>query len=179
MGTRNPHWNCCICFILITSKMIIGNGDIAKVLNNRDGALFFASGVSDSSCKDMKQFNREADLLLSFRSDLCCFYFSSIGVFTNESIYYRHKKAMEYLVSEHFDNYNIIRIGNIDWGNNPKTFLNFLKNKKKAGESFKVLDEMKYMISQKELLLLTDNLPLTGQNEINAFGKMALVKDLI
>ena len=29
--------------------MIIGNGDIASVLNDREGAIFFVSGVSNSN----------------------------------------------------------------------------------------------------------------------------------
>lgn len=78
-----------------------------------------------------------------------------------------------------FKNYNIIRIGNIDWGINPNTFLNKLRAKKEAGEKLDVFDEYRYMISKEQLLMLTDNLPLIGQNEINVFGTMAKVKDLI
>jgi len=166
--------------------MIIGNGDIAQALNDRDGAIFFASGVSDSSCTDSDQFNRERDLLMSALWDSmdhrkCLFYFSSIAIFEThrESIYLEHKKEMEQLIRDSYSNYNIIRIGNIDWGSNPNTFLNYLRNKKKNGESINVFNEMKYMISQKELLLITDNIPLNGRNEINVFGKMAMVADLI
>ena len=45
--------------------MIIGNGNIAKSLisKDRDDIIFFASGVSDSSCCDIKEFKREFDLL--------------------------------------------------------------------------------------------------------------------
>ena len=94
-------------------------------------------------------------------------------------MYLDHKIHMEQMVRDHFDNYNIIRIGNIDFGNNPKTFLNWIRHQQKTGAPYRVRDEYKYMITKKELLLITDHLPLAGQNEINVFGKMALVKDLI
>ena len=158
--------------------MIVGSGDIAKVLNDREGAIFFASGVSDSSCTDDGQFYREICLLEQFMGDKrSLFYFSTFT--KKDKPYFQHKQDMELLVKEWFNNYNIIRIGNIDWGTNPKTFLNAIKAKKAKGEPFEIFDEVKYMISKNELLLLTDNLPLTGKNEINVFGRMAFVKDLI
>ena len=39
--------------------MIVGNGNIAKVLKDRDDLVFFASGVSNSSCTDEKEYERE------------------------------------------------------------------------------------------------------------------------
>ena len=75
--------------------------------------------------------------------------------------------------------YNIIRIGNITWGKNPNTFLNYIKNKIKNNESFFISDEYKYMVDKEQLLLLTDNLPLNSQNQISIFGRMVKVKDLI
>jgi hypothetical protein len=62
---------------------------------------------------------------------------------------------------------------------NPNTFINALRAKKAKGEPFEILDEYRWMINKEELLLLTNNLPLIGQNEINVFGRMAKVKDLI
>jgi hypothetical protein len=38
--------------------MIIGKGSIAKVLKDRNDLLFFASGVSNSSCIDEKEYDR-------------------------------------------------------------------------------------------------------------------------
>jgi hypothetical protein len=37
--------------------MIIGNGNIAKVLKDRDDLIFFASGVSNSSCEDQNEYD--------------------------------------------------------------------------------------------------------------------------
>lgn len=159
--------------------MIIGRGDIAKVLNDRFGACFFASGVSNSSCTDIAEFKRESDLLLAQPKDMCLFYFSSICVFTANSHYAFHKRIMEQLVRKNFQNYNIIRIGNILWGNNPNTFLNNLREKINTGQPIEIRDEYKFMLSKEQLLLLTDNLPLIGKNEISIFGEMKKVKDLI
>lgn len=158
---------------------IVGSGDIAKVLNDREGAIFFASGVSDSRCNDDARFIREIELLDSQFSGKCLFYFSTISIYYTKSPYTIHKEFMETLIKIKFPNHNIIRIGNIDFGTNPNTFLNALRAKKAKGEPFELFDEYRYLISKEELLLLTDNLPLTGRNEINVFGRMAKVKDLI
>lgn len=159
--------------------MILGTGDIAKILNDREGALFFASGVSNSSEFRPEAFSREIDLLMIQPQNLCIFYFSSISIYLKDSPYTAHKRKMERLIRSNWNNFNIIRLGNISWGTNPNTFINYLRAKKNAGEEIHVVDEYRYLISQEELLLLTDNLPLIGQNEINVFGKMAKVKDLI
>lgn len=161
-------------------KMIIGQGNIAKILNEREGALFFASGVSNSSCTDSFQFERERKLLSTFYNiNICCFYFSSIAVAFNELPYFRHKLQMEQLIKDNFKNYNIIRIGNIEWDQNPNTFLNFLRNKIAMGEEVEIKDEYRYMISKEQLLLITDNLPLIGRQTINIFGKIDKVKNLL
>lgn len=90
-----------------------------------------------------------------------------------------HKLEMERLIKETCDNYNIIRIGNISWGSNPNTFLNYIRNKQAKGEPVEIKDEWKYMISKDQLLLLTDNLPLKGKNEISVFGECKKVRDII
>lgn len=161
--------------------MIIGNGDIASILNDREGAIFFASGVSNSRCESTNAFRREFDLLMSLKEEKrSLFYFSSIGLFfTPLSSYLWHKRTMEHTVRTCFQNYNIIRIGNINWGTNPNTFINFIKLKREKGEPVEIRDEWKYMISKEQLLLLTDNLPLTGKNEISVFGECKKVKDLV
>jgi hypothetical protein len=161
--------------------MIIGKGDIASVLNDRDGAIFFAAGVSNSSEVKKSEFQREIELLNQQDKNKCLFYFSSISVddISKNSEYLEHKKRMEHLVKLNFQNYNIIRIGNITWGTNPNTFINYIKNKIKNKEDVEIKDEYKYMIDKEQLILLTNNLPLIGQNQISVFGKMAKVKDLI
>jgi hypothetical protein len=163
--------------------MIIGRGDIASVLNDREGAIFFVSGVSNSSETKESEFYREIELLDKQDKTKCLFYLSSISVDDIEKVgnnkYLQHKLRMELLIKSNFENYNIIRIGNITWGSNPNTFINYIKNKKKKGEPVEIKDEYKYIIDKQQLLLLTDNLPLAGQNTISAFGKMAKVNELI
>jgi hypothetical protein len=162
--------------------MIIGKGDIASILNDREGAIFFASGVSKSSETNEAEFNREIELLNKQDKTKCLFYFSSISIDDTQKLsnrYLQHKKSMEELVKSNFKNHNIIRIGNITWGSNPNTFINYIRNKIKNGEPVEIKDEFKYLIDKEQLLLLTNNLPLTGQNKISIFGRMAKVKELI
>ena len=163
--------------------MIVGRGDIASILNDREGAIFFVSGVSNSLEKRESEYERERKLLSEQDKTKCIFYISSITIDNKEkfevSRYLQHKKEMEDYIKNNFENYNIIRIGNITWGSNPNTFLNYIKNKIQNNESFFISDEYKFMITEKELLSLTDNLPLKSQNQISVFGKMVKVKDLI
>jgi hypothetical protein len=137
--------------------MIVGRGDIASILNDREGAIFFVSGVSNSLEKRESEYERERKLLSEQDKTKCIFYISSITIDNKEkfevSRYLQHKKEMEDYIKNNFENYNIIRIGNITWGSNPNTFLNYIKNKIQNNESFFVSDEYKFMITEKELLL--------------------------
>jgi hypothetical protein len=162
--------------------MIVGKGDIASILNDREGAIFFASGVSKSTETNESEFWREIELLDKQDRTKCLFYFSSIALDDMSKIgnqYLAHKRKMELFIKSNFENYNIIRIGNITWGNNPNTFINYIKNKIKNEEPVEIKDEFKYLIDKEQLLLLTDNLPLVGQNTISIFGRMAKVNELI
>ena len=163
--------------------MIVGKGDIASVLNDREGTIFFASGVSNSNEIRDSEFMREMELLDKQDRTKCLFYFSSISVDDIQKVvgnkYLQHKLRMELLVKSNFENYNIIRIGNITWGSNPNTFINYIKNKKSKGEPVQIKDEYKYIIDKDQLVMLTDNLPLVGQNTICVFGRMAKVAELV
>lgn len=159
--------------------MIVGNGDIASVLNDRDGAIFFAAGVSNSSEIRESEYERELNLLKEQDKEKCIFYFSSILIDVSDSFYFTHKRKMEQYIKDNFENYNIIRIGNISWGKNPNTFINYIRNKIKNNEPVEIRDEYKYIIDKEHLITLTDNLPIKSQNVISIFSKMAKVKDLI
>jgi len=78
--------------------MVIGRGDIASILNDRDGAIFFASGVSNSSETKESEFIREIELLNKQDKTKCLFYFSSISLDDNEKVggskYLQHKLQM-------------------------------------------------------------------------------------
>lgn len=164
--------------------MIIGRGDIASVLNDRKDAIFFASGVSNSRCTDESEFERERDLLVQtfhehYRIGVSLFYFSTISISFVTSKYTLHKLSMELMVRGIWPDYNIIRLGNISWGKNPNTFLNYIRAKQAKGEEVEIRDEWKYMLKPEQLTLITDNLPTSGKNKISIFGEMRKVKDLI
>ena len=114
---------------------IIGNGDIASVLPDRDNLLFFASGVSNSGETRESEYRREKDLLLAQNNQSHLVYFSSLAVFYGETRYTRHKKEMEGLVETYFPAHTIIRLGNIDFGDNPHTLINFFKDKGLIGKT--------------------------------------------
>jgi hypothetical protein len=162
--------------------MIVGKGDIASVLNDRYDIIFFASGVSNSSETRDSEFQKEIDLLLKQDKSKCVYYFSSIALDISDKVvnrYYLHKLQMEALIKSNFENYVIIRIGNINWGKNPNTFLNAMRNKIMNNEPVHIVDEYRYIINKEQLLLMTDNLPSKGQHQISVFGRMAKVRDLL
>lgn len=164
--------------------MIIGNGDIASVLNDRPNVIFFASGVSNSGCKDVMEFRREKNLMIDtfnkyYVPGISLFYFSTMSIAWLNTKYTVHKLSMELMVRGMWPDYTILRLGNITWGDNPNTFLNYIKRKHKVGEPVEIRDEWKYMINKDQLLALTDNLPAKGKNKLSVFGEMAKVKDLI
>ena len=111
--------------------MILGNGDIASVLEtvDKEDRIYFASGVSNSQEKRESEYQREIDLLLKQNKTKKLVYFSSLCVFYSNNRYSAHKRIMENLVKDNFSNYTIVRMGNITWGNNPHTIINFFKNK--------------------------------------------------
>jgi UDP-2-acetamido-2,6-beta-L-arabino-hexul-4-ose reductase len=159
--------------------MIIGYGDIASILTDRAGALFFASGVSNSNCTDKQQFIREIKLMSEQDNKLCCFYFSSMFAGVKDTPYFRHKREMEQCVMEYFQNFNIIRLGNISWGSNPHTFINYLRDRIAKGMPVKIKNEYRFVINKEHLQVLTQSLPLEGKNCISVFTRMAKVKDLL
>lgn len=90
--------------------IIVGNGLVGGACRRlgaeRLKGVFFASGVSDSSCVDAKQFMRERSLLehcLQRYQKLPFVYFSSASVYDESikrnSAYVHHKLQMERLVS--------------------------------------------------------------------------------
>jgi len=155
--------------------MIVGSGSLSKLLNDREGVIFFAAGVGDSQCVDDIQYLREAKLLLSFRNDERMFvYFSSISKFLVKSRYIENKKINEWRIKSWFNNFTIIRIGNIWECTNPNTFINAYKR-----QPYEPREEYKYMISKEQLNFITDNLPLKGKHEISVFGELLTVAECL
>lgn len=154
--------------------MIIGDGDVASTLPDRDDLLFFASGVSNSQETRQSEYQRELDLLLQQPRDAHIVYFSSLGVLDRTSRYYSHKRYMEAMVRGNFAKYTIIRLGNIDWGTNPNTLINYLR----AHPNAEIKDEYRYICDQEELLYWVKRIP-TWNCEINIPGRRMKVKEVL
>lgn len=163
---------------------IIGNGSIAKLLNDREGFVFFAAGISNSQIVwDINESRREGTRLgeefgrASARGDMFV-YFSTISVFTQQTAYTKHKSWMEaaikIIATPDKWPYTIIRLGNVWECTNPNTFINAYKS-----NPYEPREEYKYMISKKQLNFITDNLPRTGQHEISIFGELLSVKECL
>ena len=157
---------------------IIGNGDIASVLRDRDDITYFASGVSDSKEIRKSQFKRESDLLLEQDRDKHLVYFSSLCVFYSNTPYAKHKLYMEELIKKNFIKFTIIRLGNITWGSNPKTLINFFRNKLEHDKPFEIQDTYRYIIKKEEFLHWMDMIP-SWNCEMNITGRRMKVQDIV
>lgn len=155
--------------------MVIGDGDLATVLHeiDRDSWTYFASGVSNSQEKDPAAFKREIDLLAKQNNATRVVYFSSLSVFYSNSKYAKHKRAMEALVKKYFWRYTIVRLGNIDWGTNPHTLINYLR----AHPEAEIRNEYRFVISKDEFLFWMNMLP-PWNCEFNMPGKRMTVKEI-
>ena len=158
--------------------MIIGKGDIASVLPDRKGFTFFASGVSNSQETRESEFTSEKNLLLQQPESTHLVYFSSLSIFYGKSRYVEHKKEMEDLVKQIFRHYTIIRIGNIDWGNNPHTIINYIRRKIKDNEPFRVEDVYRYIVNQFEFLHWISLIP-EWNCEMNIPGERMKVRQIV
>jgi nucleoside-diphosphate-sugar epimerase len=159
--------------------MIIGKGDVASVLPDRDDFIWFASGVSNSQETRQAEFRREKDLLFSLadEQDKRLVYFSSLSVFYKDSPYTRHKKKMEQYVKM-WPNHCIIRIGNITWGTNPHTIINHFKLQKMRGEKLDIQDAYRYVVDEEEFLHWLSLIP-DFNCEINIPGNRMTIKQIV
>ena len=153
--------------------MVVGNGDIASVLPESD-LLFFASGVSNSQCEDEAEYQREKDLLLEQRRDAHIVYFGSLAVFYSQTRYTQHKLEMEGLVKEHFPKYTIFRIGNLTWGDNPHTLINYLA----AHPEAEIRDEYRYIVDIEEFMYWIDLIPWWSA-EMNVPGRRMKAQEVV
>jgi len=158
--------------------MIVGNGDVAGAIDDRLDILFFASGVSNSREERESEYKREKDLLLSQPKDKHMVYFGSLCIFYSDTRYAKHKREMEELVKANFPNYTIIRLGNITWGDNPHTIINFFKKQKRIGVPLEVLDEYRYVVDKKEFNHWMKLIP-KWNCEMNIPGKRMRVIDIV
>lgn len=156
---------------------IIGRGDIASQLGPMDkpDITWFASGVSNSSCEDEAQFQRELRLLFEQDKQRHIVYFSSLCIYKPENRYADHKRQVESLLRHHFHSHTIVRLGNILWGDNPNTFINYLRNNPEAP----VREVYRHVVDLKEFQYWM-SLIRVGRNDImNIPGRMVWVPDFV
>lgn len=152
---------------------ILGHGDIASVLTDKEGYLFFVSGVSNSQETNEEAYRREIELLSQQDTNLHIVYVSTLAVFYSDTRYTQHKLFMEAFIKERFARYTIIRIGNITWGTNPHTLINYLH----AHPDAEIRDEYRYIVTQDEFLHWIDMIP-EWSCELNITGKRMKVKEI-
>lgn len=163
--------------------MIIGNGDIAKVLwevDKDENIIFFASGVSDSKCDDEDKFEREKTLLKSQDREKHLVYFSSLAPHYNpNSAYSKHKIKMEALIARTFKTFTIYRIGNITWGDNPNTIINYFKNQIKNNMPLDIQQGNRWLITKEELLQACGEIKPGNRETIILRGRMIKISDIV
>ena len=149
---------------------IIGHGDIASVLIDREDRIFFASGVSNSQETRESAYLREKTLLLAQEKIRHLVYFSSLSIFYSDTRYAQHKLEMETLVKANFPRYAIIRLGNITWGTNPHTIINSFRARIRRHEPLTIRDAYRYVVDKNEFLYWVSMIPpwsceisITGQ----------------
>lgn len=153
---------------------IIGRGDIATALTDRPDVIFMAAGVSDSKTTNPEPYQRELRLLMQQPKDCHLVYFSSLCIYYSNTEYARHKRIMENTIKNHFPGYTIVRIGNIYWGKNPNTLINFLRNNPDAH----VQNTYRHIVSLEEFQYWMNLIIVPGRNEMNIPGRMVFVPEL-
>lgn len=153
--------------------MVIGDGDIASVLQDREGFLFFASGVSNSRETRESEYQREVDLIRQQPKDQHIVYFSSLAALYDDSLYLEHKRKMESIVRTEFAKHTIVRLGNISWGNNPHTLINHLRAHPKS----EIKDVYRYIVGLDEFLYWVNLIP-DWNCEISIPGRRMKVQEV-
>lgn len=158
---------------------IIGGGDIASILHRVDpkGLTFFASGVSNSQETDENEYQREERLLLSQDRKSHLVYFSSLCVLNTNTRYAYHKRRMENNVKYFFRQHTIIRLGNITWGKNPNTIINFFRNKLSSGEKLEIKEGYRHLVNEEELIYWLNQIP-EWNAEMNITGRLIKISDI-
>ena len=118
--------------------MVIGNGLLAngfEKYKNNPSVVLFCSGVSNSLCTDISEYERERKLLsetISNNSNSTFVYFSTCSIYEkspNDNKYVAHKLETESFIQDHCSKYLIVRLSNVvGKTKNPNTVINFLFN---------------------------------------------------
>lgn len=155
---------------------IVGNGDIASVLRDRPDVTFLASGLSNSQNVTYADFIREKKMIFTYGSSdrNHIVYFSSLSIYYSNSVYAQYKRDIEEYIKQISSSYTIIRIGNITWGKNKHTLLNYIKEHPEAEKR----DEIRYLIDKEEFLHWIDKIRPHTKDIMNITGRMINVKTL-
>ncbi|MCK9398789.1 MAG: NAD-dependent epimerase/dehydratase family protein [Bacteroidales bacterium] len=145
--------------------MVVGNGMLAtafiKAGINTDYHIIFASGVSNSFEKDPGEFNKETDLLLSYKqTGSRLVYFSTVSIYDpslSGNPYIQHKLNIEKIIKDGFSKYLIIRLPNVvGRSNNPNTLTNFFYLSLINDRPFNLyLNASRYLIDLEDVVRLT------------------------
>lgn len=157
--------------------MILGSGDIAKQIKDREGMTFFAKGVSNSACTDNAEYHREWMEVKALPIDCHLVYFSSLSIYYSDSLYAKQKIRMENYIRYNFMKYCIVRLGNITWGNNPHTLINHFRLKIKSGKPYEVKDTYRYLCTPEVFDHWISMIP-DFKNEMNIPGELVSVKEI-
>ena len=157
---------------------IIGHGDIAGVLTDREDRIYFASGVSNSQETRESEYTREKTLLLQQEKIRHLVYFSSLSIFYSDTRYAQHKLEMETLVKAHFPRYAIIRLGNITWGTNPHTIINSFRAQIRKREPLVIRDAYRYVVDKGEFLYWVSMIP-SWPCEISITGQRLSIEQIV
>lgn len=155
---------------------IIGHGDIASVLTDHPDRIYFASGVSNSQESRESEYRREVDLLMAQPEDKRLVYFGSLSIFYSNTRYAQHKRFMEGIVKT-WPRYCLVRIGNIDFGTNPHTIINFFKAQVAKGRPLVIKDEERYVAGEEELLHWISRIP-DFNCEMNIPGERLTIRQI-
>ena len=85
-----------------------------------------------------------------------------------------HKRTMELLIQGACPSYTIIRLGNIAWGTNPHTLINYLRDHPDA----EIRDEQRYVCEKDEFLHWMRLIP-DFNCEMNITGRRMTVRKIV
>lgn len=159
--------------------MIVGKGSIAKVLKDRNDLLFFASGVSNSSCIDEKEYDREFNLLKTIPIDQHIVYFSNLGIYYKKDRYTQHKINIEEYIRNNFKSYTIVRIEVCEWVTTSSTILNIFKKQLSQGIEPIIQNTTRYILSLNEFLYWIDLIQSGVKNEMNILGRKLTIAQIV
>ena len=142
--------------------MIVGKGLIGKNCSSidREDVLFFASGVSNSTCTDENEYEREIKLLEKYlNSDKKIIYFSSIDEYIINERYLTHKKKIEKIIESNTDNFIIMKIPQLIGKNgNSKNFIFNISENIKKNLSFDLYITKRSLLDVSDMVKILNHL---------------------